>query len=183
VVPEVYTIAAGEPGHKAHRLRSGSQSRVSSESEPSRPPERLDALDAGAIGQRCQHGSLARRHNGDARARVAQQVVTSWGELATLIGTNTAHAQAGDIKHYASGTFRLEPQHDRHGPRRAASVRMRDARIVAQSLIAELSTRRSPENNRCGCSRAAYSTQSAGSMMDDAVVCEFTSMTVQGIMP
>src|SRR5256885_1063270 len=37
--------------------------------------ERLEALNAGAIGQRGEHVSLARRHDGEARTRVAQQVL------------------------------------------------------------------------------------------------------------
>src|SRR5438132_3755562 len=37
--------------------------------------EGLEAVNAGALGQRGEHGSLARRHDGEARTRVAQQVV------------------------------------------------------------------------------------------------------------
>src|ERR1700730_6403255 len=109
--------------------------------------ERLEALDPGATGERCERGSLAWGHNGDARVRVAQQVVEFVGRAGDVDRyKHRTHAQARDIEQYGlQGLF--DSSRNPIATRHAAPLQCgrETRRLLAQSLIAELSTRRGPE--------------------------------------
>ena len=109
--------------------------------------ERLEALDAGAIGQRCEHGALARRHDGEARARVTQQAVKFVGRAGDIDRyKHRPQAQAGDIEqHGLRGLFDSSGNPIAAGHATVHQCARETRGLLAQGLIAELSTRRGPE--------------------------------------
>ena len=109
--------------------------------------EGLEAVNAGALGQRGEHGSLARRHDGEARTRVAQQVVELVGRAGGVDRyKHRTQAQAGDIQQY--GLRRLFDSSRNTIPAHHPAPHQcgRDTRgLLEQSLVAELLTGRGPE--------------------------------------
>ena len=109
--------------------------------------ERLEALNAGAICQRAEHVSLARRHDGEARTRVAQQVIKLVGRAGGVDRhKHRTQAQAGDIQQHRFRRLfhsRRDPIAARHAATHQCGRETRG--LLAQRLVAELSTRQGPE--------------------------------------